>query len=123
MHIRLFASLCASILELQYPVDFSVGAVTAADAEGTGYPADQIDGIYFGYHLGKLAHTIKVAENPCRGLYEVIAHEFAHAYVFENHENAKDHGRSFVLACRLLRKELTGFGVPVKALYLRNTDK
>ena len=111
--LDIFAALCATILNLEYPVDFKID-----DLEDI-----SIEGFHLGYYDENLAHTIRVCKKPDRGMLEVIAHEFAHAFVFEQHPNAKPHGRTFVLVCRKLRRELLGYGFPIKPLYLSNTDK
>ena len=106
-----FAKLCASILELQYPVDFLLDVVD-----------DEIDGFHLGYSDDNLFHLIRVSPEASRGIREVIAHEFCHAYLHEQHQGAKWHGRTFVLCCRRLRRELAQLGVKVGPLYLKGVD-
>lgn len=75
------------------------------------------------YEWNGSKHIIKtVLESNRGGWRELIAHEFAHAWIYENHPKAADHGRTFQRTAAALRRALRDWGYNVGPLYRKGID-
>lgn len=75
------------------------------------------------YQWNGSKHIIKAVLESSRGSWrELIAHEFAHAWIHENHPKAADHGRTFQRTAAALRRALREWGYIVGPLYRKGID-
>ena len=117
-HYKEFIDACRSILGLSLPVSVRFRKGQKFREAGLG--------VVSAFHaLYTARHKIVVASrvDDMRGNWrECVAHEFAHAWVDENHPKATAHGRTFQRTAAALRRALRGLGYDLKPFYLKGHD-
>ena len=110
--------LCQLILPLEWPL-----RVKIYGRRIRGFPDSS--GICYAIEYGSnFVHVIEATalENN-RGVENVLAHEYVHAWIHENHPKAENHKRTFQRVAKRLEKGLQLLGVETGELYRRDLDK
>lgn len=122
LDVSKISALCALVLGLEYQTKVRVYRRHIPGIH------ESCGGHWIKKQGGSFCHRIALSIEFClyneavRGFNEVIAHEFVHAYVSENHPKATHHGRTFQRKAAALRRSLRSLGVNVAPLYLKGID-
>ena len=111
MKTRHLVNRTARALQLRYPVSVTIH-------KGDGVTED-----WAGYHmLRRRNHRIAIGSRPDRGFYNVLAHEFAHAYVTEAYPSAEWHGKEFAVACSIITDIWKSWNIHLTDVYDPDID-
>lgn len=104
-----FLADCLHLLQINMPVDFSVGTVI-----------NNWDAMYVGETR---RHIVRVAPQTERCHLSLIAHELVHAALTERHPNASDHGPVFKRTANRLQRRLEAIGWELHDnIYMKGID-
>jgi predicted SprT family Zn-dependent metalloprotease len=68
-------------------------------------------------------YRIEIAKKNVRGLYEILAHELAHAITDELYPDTELHGKEFVAACCYIKALWETWGIQINHPYNKEIDE